>query len=230
MPLTVNGLTDLLAEVKTWPDSTIILLSGGSCSGKTELALALGSALRGTVVHGDDWALPSTEVLGMNLAFGLESPKSYDLAGICAFLQDLLSFGHCDKPVFDFFEDRVVRTETVHYHRYLIVEFLHACHLAIRRTLVNANFKCVLVEADMRVRLMRRLKRDLNSRGKRLQDVIREWQVVLTAEREYLSDYRAVTDLLFRNPTPFALEEFLQLTNGLETDLEARSALLGLLA
>jgi len=231
MPLTVTSLAEFLVQIKNWSGTEVLLQAGGSCSGKSALALELATARHCDVIHGDDWALPARDVLPRNLPFGFESPEAYDLAGLGEAITCLLSKGWCEKPVFDFTRDCVVRTEVLHRTGgLLVVEFLHAFHPAVREALKAKRARLVWLDADVRVRLMRRLKRDLSARGKLLREVTREWQVVLAAERKYFGEYRTEADLLFHDPTQLAREECSRLIEASEATPEERSELLAFFA
>lgn len=151
--------------------SQLILIGGGTCSGKTKLASTLGVSLNGLVINGDNWALPE-DLIRANLGhLDLESPAAYDLAGLAHCIESLLNKRTCSAPRYDFRTDSVLSSVTLGMgnKKVIIVEFIHALSRAILDPLLVFRPATVFVSSDPCLCLLRRIDRDVRFRGKTLE-------------------------------------------------------------
>lgn len=150
----------------------LIGIAGGTGSGKTCVARAIGDALGGAAVVIDhdayyrDLAHLSFEARS---ATNFDHPDSLDNALLCEHLDALRAGVGIDKPIYDFARHtRAARTERVEPAPVILLEgILVLAHAGIRDRLDIRIF----VDTDADVRILRRIRRDMEERGRTLRDI-----------------------------------------------------------
>jgi uridine kinase len=156
-------------------ETRIILVGGGTGSGKSalaaELAARLAPALR---IAEDDYYLCSTGLPDFDPAtFNFDAPAAKDLALLAAHLDALRAGATIAAPRYDFaLHRRMPEQCAVAPQGTIIVEGLHAIlDDAVR---ARADF-CVFVHAPEEVRLARRLVRDVRERGRDIEGIVAQF-------------------------------------------------------
>jgi uridine kinase len=155
----------------------VIGIAGGSGSGKSTVARRLGEALSHSSVAFLDMDayyrnfahLPMEERKRVNW----DHPEAFDVELLASQVATLCSGGPIDKPVYDFVtHTRSSRTERVSPADVLVLDGILLFVDAQLRELCDVK---VFVDADADIRLIRRLRRDVQKRGRTLDDVIAQY-------------------------------------------------------
>lgn len=161
-------------------DTQPVLLgvAGGTGSGKTTVARRILEAVGETRIallemdsyYKDiDW-----ETEGDLLHHNFDHPDALDLDLLTEHLRTLKSGRPVDVPVYDFVRHRrTADVEVVQPEPVVMLEGILV--LAVRRIRALLDFK-IYVDTDADLRFIRRLRRDLEERGRDLDDVIRQYR------------------------------------------------------
>lgn len=170
-----NGLV-VPAAKKVFSEAQLILIAGPTCSGKSTLARTLALELNGLILSGDNWALPEHEIIAKLGYLDLEHPDAYDLADLICCVQSLLEHGYCTVPIFDFSADCVLTRVDLcaTANKVIVVEFIHALSQPILTALFKFKPVTIFVDANICLRLLRRIERDIRLRGKTLERSLME--------------------------------------------------------
>ena len=159
-------------------NNLIIGIAGGSGSGKTTLACRL-KALFGEdevrLISHDSYykrhdELPYEERCKLNY----DHPDSFDTPLMVAHLRELRAGHPVQVPVYDYtIHNRSDKTVTVQPAPVIIVEGILIFENQELRDLMDIK---IFVDTDADVRLCRRIKRDVNKRGRTLESVLAQYQ------------------------------------------------------
>lgn len=177
-------------------------VSGGSASGKTEIARAAARALKpaATMVlseddyYGDHGASPDFEAAHFNF----DHPQSRDHKLLAKHLAALKSGKPVKAPIYDFtIHRRRSDTRTLQPAEIVFVEGIHLFCTPALRELFDIK---VYVDAPDDIRLARRLLRDVNERGRTAQSVVGQYlTTVRPMHHEWTHPNRDCADLTIRN-------------------------------
>lgn len=155
------------------PRPLVVGIAGGTGSGKSTVARRLQSAMPAgrcvTIEHDayyrDQGHLPADERASVNY----DHPGSLESALLVEHLRELRAGRHVEVPIYDFAtHTRRRETRPVPPARVVLVEgILVFTELALREQMDIKLF----VDTDPDIRLMRRIRRDLEERGRTLQSV-----------------------------------------------------------
>ncbi len=157
-------------------DIIVIGIAGGTGSGKTtitqEVARRLGDEI--TVITHDSYYCAHHEMTyDERVLLNYDHPDAYDTEMLVADLAALKRGETVEVPVYDYtIYDRSDLTTTVHPARVIIVEGIMIFHHEELRDLMDIK---VFVDADADVRILRRIVRDVNERGRSLDSVITQY-------------------------------------------------------
>jgi uridine kinase len=155
----------------------VIGIAGGSGSGKSTVARKVGEALsRSSVAFLDMDAyyrnfahLPMEERKRVNW----DHPESFDTVLFASQVRDLCAGKSVLKPVYDFVtHTRSPQTEPVSPADVLVLDGILLFADETMRSLCDVK---VFVDADADIRLIRRLRRDVQKRGRTLDEVIAQY-------------------------------------------------------
>jgi uridine kinase len=155
----------------------VIGIAGGSGSGKSTVARKVGEAIsRSSVAFLDMDAyyrnfahLPMEDRKRVNW----DHPEAFDTRLFASQVRDLCAGKPVDKPVYDFVtHTRSPRTEHVSPANVLVLDGILLFVDEEMRALCDVK---VFVDADPDIRLIRRLRRDVQKRGRTLDDVIAQY-------------------------------------------------------
>lgn len=155
----------------------ILGVAGGSGSGKTTVARKILEAIgedRLAFLPQDMYYRPveAEDEAGLK-EHNFDHPSAIDTELLVEHLKALRAGKGIDRPVYDFVRyRRADRTEHVPPRPVVLVEgILLLAEPAIRREL---DFK-IFVDTDADVRLIRRIRRDMEERGRDLEDILRQY-------------------------------------------------------
>ena len=155
----------------------ILGVAGGSGSGKTTVARNLlehvgrdriAFLVQDRYYKSVDWNVEDVET------YNFDHPDALDNELLVTHLESLRRGEDIEAPIYDFVtHSRKQETETVQARSVVLVEGILL--FAERQVRNLIDFK-IFVDTDADVRLMRRLERDLEERGRTLQDVLRQYR------------------------------------------------------
>ena len=196
----------------------LIGVTGGSASGKTEIARAAARAatpLSSIVLaeddyYGDHGARPDFDAA----AFNFDHPESRDHALLANHLAALKAGRTVEAPIYDFaIHRRRDDTRVIDSADVIVVEGIH---LFCDQAVCNLFDLRVFVEAPDDVRLARRLLRDVEERGRTAYTVVQQYlRTVRPMHHEWTQPTRREADLVITNAEAAArpadhLTEFFQ--------------------
>ena len=155
----------------------VIGIAGGSGSGKTTLMKNLVEKFQGsvTVVSHDNYYKRHDELTyEERCLLNYDEPGAFDTSLMVSQLDQLRHGQAIDCPVYDFtIHNR--SDETVHIvpERVIIVEGILIFEPQALRELMDIR---IFVDTDADIRLCRRIKRDVNKRGRSLESVLSQYQ------------------------------------------------------
>lgn len=169
----------------------IIFITGGSASGKSTLASKLSDQLgtNATLISMDSFY---KDGLGSDANF--DTPEAFNWGAIKKMLIDLKAGKNAIIPVYDFATHSVVGNEEIATNDHIIFEGLFT--LYDYELTKHADLK-VYVDTPNDTRLARRVMRDINERGRKLEDVIERWQRdVQPSYIKYIHQMKYYADLI----------------------------------
>lgn len=180
----------------------LVGVSGGSASGKTEIARAAARALAplsAIVVaedeyYGDHGASPDFDAT----RFNFDHPASRDHSLLAKHLEALKKGKSVEAPVYDFtIHRRRADTRTIAPADVVLVEGIHLFCDPEVRDLFDVR---VYVDAPDDIRLARRLLRDVNERGRTAQSVVGQYLgTVRPMHHEWTHPNAACAHIVIRN-------------------------------
>lgn len=213
-------INDIVNEVIANGNYKFILLAGPSSSGKTTTSNLICKALsehnyESLVVSLDDFYLDlETRPKLPNGDYDLENVTALDLDYINKFVDDMFEKGEALMPEYNF---KTGKREEEYKHIKLnpntivIMEGIHALNPIMFKKhneamyriyiCVNTNFELddKMIMPAQKVRLMRRLIRDLTNRGSSLEKTFGMWKNVLAGEDIYIKPYKNTADYLINS-------------------------------
>ena len=179
-------------------DILVIGIAGGTASGKTTLMKNLINEFGGqvTVLSHDNYYkrhddMPYEERCMLNY----DEPAAFDTS-LMVYHLDQLRHGHSiECPVYDFtVHNRSDETIRLVPHKVLIVEGILIFENEELRNLMDIK---IFVDTDADIRLCRRIKRDVNKRGRSLESVLTQYQQTVKPMHErYVEPSKKYADLV----------------------------------
>ena len=182
--------------------SKIVLIGGGSASGKTYVLRKVLEQIpedKITRISIDDYykdfgVLPMEERVKVNY----DHPKAFDWKLLNAQIKDLKDGKTIEKPIYDFtIHGRSMMTEVVEPKELIIIEGIMA--------LVNKDLRAlgdlkVYINASRERRLVRRIERDQRERGRSYDSIIEQYfSTVLPMYEEIIAPSQYYADLIINN-------------------------------
>ena len=198
----------------------VVLLAGPSSSGKTTSSNLIRKRLSengydSIVVSMDDFYVDRDKTPKLkNGDYDFENVTALDLEYLNKFIADLYERGEAEMPKFNFVTGKREKEFTnikLNDNTIVIIEGIHALNPIVFKShtenmykiyiCVNTNFvkegKTVL--PAKKLRLMRRLIRDVRTRGMSLAGTFDMWQNVLAGEDVYIKPYKNHADYLINS-------------------------------
>ena len=179
-------------------DILVIGIAGGTASGKTTLMKNLINEFGGqvTVLSHDNYYkrhddMPYEERCNLNY----DEPAAFDTS-LMVYHLDQLRHGHSiECPVYDFtVHNRSDETIRLVPHKVIIVEGILIFENEELRDLMDIK---IFVDTDADIRLCRRIKRDVNKRGRSLESVLAQYQQTVKPMHErYVEPSKKYADLV----------------------------------
>ena len=156
----------------------IIGVTGGSGSGKTTVSRAIFEQLHGHSLlmlqedsyYNDQSDMPFEERIKTNY----DHPNACDTELLVKQLKDLLDWKTIEKPIYDYTEHtRSSEVEKVEPKEVIILEGILVLNDPALRDLMDIK---IFVDTDDDIRIIRRIQRDIEERGRSLQSVIDQYK------------------------------------------------------
>ena len=156
----------------------IIGVTGGSGSGKTTVSRAIFEQLHGHSLlmlqedsyYNDQSDMPFEE----RIKTTYDHPNAFDTELLVKQLKDLLDWKTIEKPIYDYTEHtRSSEVEKVEPKEVIILEGILVLNDPALRDLMDIK---IFVDTDDDIRIIRRIQRDIEERGRSLQSVIDQYK------------------------------------------------------
>lgn len=177
----------------------IIGITGGTGSGKSTIARAIFQSVpqkKASIIEQDCYYknqshLPPEERVKVNY----DHPLAFDTDLMITHLKQLLSGQAIEKPQYDFtIHNRKEETITVEPRDIVIVEGILVLDSPKVRELMDIK---IFVDTDADVRIIRRIMRDMNERGRTLESVIAQYlDVVKPMHFEFVEPSKRYADII----------------------------------
>jgi uridine kinase len=155
------------------PKPFVVAVAGGSGSGKTTVARALGAALpagASVTLEQDHYYRDRSELpLEQRVTVNYDHPDAIEFELLLRHVDDLVAHRGIDRPSYDF-SVHARRTERIRLEPAPIVIVEGILALALPEMRERYDLK-VFVDTDADIRLMRRIRRDLEERGRSFSQV-----------------------------------------------------------
>ncbi|MBB3907289.1 uridine kinase [Anoxybacillus sp. UARK-01] len=177
----------------------VIGVAGGSGSGKTSVVRAIYEHFQGHSIlmleqdyyYKDQSHLPFEERLKTNY----DHPLAFDNDLLIEHLHKLLSYESIEKPVYDY--TLHTRADEVIYVEPKDVIILEGILVLEDERLRNLMDIKVYVDTDADIRIIRRLQRDINERGRTLESVIDQYvSVVRPMHNQFVEPTKRYADII----------------------------------
>lgn len=222
-----ENILKVAEEITENRDIKLILIAGPSSSGKTTTTKRLATCLtakglKPICLSTDDFFVDREKTpKNKNGEYDYECLDAIDLELFHNTLTGLLKGEECDIPVYDFvsgkkeFKDKKVKLSK---DSIILIEGLHCLNDELIPFISSENkFKIYLSPfiplnidrhnyiSTLDMRLIRRIVRDNRTRGKRVDETIKEWQVVRRGEEKYIFPYVHQADCIINTALSYEL-------------------------
>lgn len=160
----------------------VIGIAGGSASGKTSVARKIketfGDSQSVTIIRQDDYYKNQSDLLmEERVKTNYDHPFAFDNDLLVEQINSLLQGEKIEKPVYDFVNHtRSNQTEIIMPCDVIVLEGLFVLENESLRPLLDIK---LFVDTDADVRFIRRLKRDVEDRGRTLNSVINQYMTTV---------------------------------------------------
>lgn len=181
--------------------SKIILIGGGSASGKTYVINKVLAQLNSDEVQHfsiDDYYkyldMPFEERRKQNF----DHPKAFDWNLLEQDIKKLKAGEVINKPIYDYkISNRTDKTEVIYPKKIIVIEGIMALVNKKIRDLSDLN---IFIEAGREERLVRRIRRDQQERGRSFDDIIKQYFAsVLPMFEEIIGPSQYYADIVIHN-------------------------------
>lgn len=179
--------------------TTILLMAGGTASGKTTIASALSEQLNAVLIHHDRYYKDIPHPRGYNF----DEPAALENTLLATHIRQLKEGKEARLPVYDFAtHSRIAQTETISPCPLVIVEGILVMSVPEIRSLADL---CVYVDAPADIRLIRRMKRDIVERGRDIEGVMNQYLSTVRPMHElHIAPCKEHASLVLDGTTPIA--------------------------
>ena len=180
----------------------IIAIAGGSASGKTTVVKEIVERLKSvdiTVICHDDYYKDQTHLtMEERVKTNYDHPSSLDNELLVEHLHKLINGESIDKPEYDFkVHNRMKDTTRINPTKVIFVEGILVLEDKKIRDLSDVK---IFVNSDEDIRFIRRLKRDINERGREMDAVIEQYlSTVKPMFNKYVSPSSRHADIIIPN-------------------------------
>lgn len=177
----------------------IIGICGGTGSGKTTVAREILSALpekNVSIIHQDAYyKLQTNKTFEQRTETNYDHPFAFDTDLLLEHLIELTTGKDINMPIYDFANhNRSEETTTLHSREIIILEGILILEDQRLRDLMDIK---IFVDTDTDVRIIRRITRDMNERGRSLESVIEQYlKTVKPAHEQFIEPSKKYADII----------------------------------
>ncbi|KRL83743.1 uridine kinase [Ligilactobacillus apodemi] len=188
-----------MSESKKHPRPIIIGVTGGSGSGKTSVSRAIFDQLHGhslMMLQEDSYYKSQDDVpFEERTKVNYDHPNAFDTDLLIEQLEDLLKWKTIEIPVYDYAAHTRSKEVVVQEPReVIIVEGILALNDARLRDLMDIK---IFVDTDDDIRIIRRIQRDIEERGRTLQSVIDQYlKTVKPMYHQFIEPTKRYADII----------------------------------
>lgn len=188
-----------MAEAKKRPRPIIIGVTGGSGSGKTSVSRAIFDQLHGhslMMLQEDSYYKSQDDVpFEERTKVNYDHPNAFDTDLLIEQLEDLLNWKTIEIPVYDYAAHTRSKEVVVQEPReVIIVEGILTLNDARLRDLMDIK---IFVDTDDDIRIIRRIQRDIEERGRTLQSVIDQYlETVKPMYHQFIEPSKRYADII----------------------------------
>jgi len=177
----------------------IIGICGGTGSGKTTVAREILSALpqkNVSIIHQDAYyKLQTNKTFEQRTETNYDHPFAFDTDLLLKHLTELTDGNDINMPIYDFANhNRSDETTTIHAREIIILEGILILEDQRLRDMMDIK---IFVDTDTDVRIIRRITRDMNERGRSLESVIEQYlATVKPAHEQFIEPSKKYADII----------------------------------
>ncbi len=177
----------------------LIGIAGGTGSGKTTVAQSIFQALPKTniaIIEQDSYYRDQSDLtFEERIKTNYDHPLSFDNQLLICHLKALLSGQAIEKPVYNFsIHNRSDETVKVYPKDIIILEGIMIFEDEDLRDIMDIK---IFVDTDPDVRIIRRIVRDINDRGRTLESVIKQYlATVKPAHEQFIEPSKKFADII----------------------------------
>lgn len=188
-----------MSEAKKRPRPIIIGVTGGSGSGKTSVSRAIFDQLHGhslMMLQEDSYYKSQDDVpFEERTKVNYDHPNAFDTDLLIEQLEDLLNWKTIEIPVYDYAAHTRSKEVVVQEPReVIIVEGILTLNDSRLRDLMDIK---IFVDTDDDIRIIRRIQRDIEERGRTLQSVIDQYlETVKPMYHQFIEPSKRYADII----------------------------------
>ena len=188
-----------MSEAKKRPRPIIIGVTGGSGSGKTSVSRAIFDQLHGhslMMLQEDSYYKSQDDIpFEERTKVNYDHPNAFDTDLLIEQLEDLLNWKTIEIPVYDYAAHTRSKEVLVQEPReVIIVEGILTLNDARLRDLMDIK---IFVDTDDDIRIIRRIQRDIEERGRTLQSVIDQYlETVKPMYHQFIEPSKRYADII----------------------------------
>lgn len=188
-----------MSEAKKRPRPIIIGVTGGSGSGKSSVSRAIFDQLHGhslMMLQEDSYYKSQDDIpFEERTKVNYDHPNAFDTDLLIEQLEDLLSWKTIEIPVYDYAAHTRSKEVLVQEPReVIIVEGILTLNDARLRDLMDIK---IFVDTDDDIRIIRRIQRDIEERGRTLQSVIDQYlETVKLMYHQFIEPSKRYADII----------------------------------
>ena len=188
-----------MSEAKKRPRPIIIGVTGGSGSGKTSVSRAIFDQLHGhslMMLQEDSYYKSQDDIpFEERTKVNYDHPYAFDTDLLIEQLEDLLNWKTIEIPVYDYAAHTRSKEVLVQEPReVIIVEGILTLNDARLRDLMDIK---IFVDTDDDIRIIRRIQRDIEERGRTLQSVIDQYlETVKPMYHQFIEPSKRYADII----------------------------------
>jgi uridine kinase len=177
----------------------VIGICGGTGSGKTTVAREILKALPSknvSIIHQDAYYKKQSEKsFDERTQTNYDHPFAFDTDLLLTHIGDLIEGEDVDMPIYDFSNhDRCDETERIYSREIVILEGILILEDPRLREVMDIK---IFVDTDTDVRIIRRITRDINERGRSLESVIEQYlATVKPAHEQFIEPSKKYADII----------------------------------
>lgn len=177
----------------------VIGVSGGTGSGKSTVAKAIFESLPSEnilIIEQDAYYRDQSDLtLEERIKTNYDHPLAFDTSLLIEHVKQLCAYEAIEKPIYNFAKhNREQATITVEPREIIIIEGIMILEDKNLRDLMDIK---IFVDTDADVRIIRRITRDINERGRTLDSVIDQYlTTVKPAHDQFIEPYKKFADII----------------------------------